>query len=109
MGYLLALAFTQAGRTSGFARLGAVSRSTAGPQIQEALKNRPGFNSSLAKRGVKAERTAVLITWTFSLSKTKLEDVVNLFGRGIEELSKCAPPSTVNARIAAWLSARDHF
>jgi len=91
MGYLLALACTQAGRTSGFAALVRYPRSTAGPQIQEALKNRPGFNSFFGKKSVKAAEDGVLITWTFSLSKTKLEDVVNLLDAVIEEVSKCAP------------------
>jgi len=84
MGYLLALACTQAGRTSGFRRSGAVSKVYAGPQIQEALKNRPGFNSSLAKRAFKAAEDGVLITWTFPSARPNWKTLSNLLDASLK-------------------------
>ena len=90
-GYLLALACTQVGRAGGFAVLVRYPKSTAGPRIQEALKNRPGFSSFFGKKIVKAAENGVTITWTFSLRKTKLQDLVGLVDAVIEEVSKYAP------------------
>ncbi|HWZ42855.1 MAG TPA: hypothetical protein VNW97_05235 [Candidatus Saccharimonadales bacterium] len=87
-GYLLTLACTQAGRSSGFAVLVRYPKSAAGPQIQEALKNRPGFSTFFGKKNVKAAPDGVLVTWPFSLSKTKLEDLVSLVDAVIEEVGK---------------------
>src|SRR5258708_4256414 len=66
-GYLLAMACTQVGRSGGFAVMVRYPKSTAGPQIQEALKNRPGFSSFFGKKTVKAAEDGVSIAWTFSL------------------------------------------
>jgi len=95
-GYLLALACTQIGRNRGLSLLVRHPKSTAGAQtagvqIKEALKNRPGFSSFFGKKNINATEDSVLITWSFSVTKTKLDDVVNVVDAAVEEVSKYAP------------------
>jgi hypothetical protein len=106
-GYLLALACTQVGRSRGFAVMVRYPKSTAGPQIQEALKNRPGFSSFFGKKAVKAATDSVLISWTFSLAKTKLEDVVSLVDAVIEEVTKYAPAFAGKCEDCSVAEARE--
>ncbi|HWX53115.1 MAG TPA: hypothetical protein VN176_00850 [Verrucomicrobiae bacterium] len=106
-GYLLTLACTQTGRTRGFAVMVRYPKSTTGPQIQEALKNRPGFSSFFGKKSVKATEDGVLITWTFSLTKTKLEDVVSLVDAVIEEVGKYAPAFAGKCEDCSVAEARE--
>jgi hypothetical protein len=106
-GYLLALASTQTGRTRGFTVLVRHPKSANGAQIQEALKNRPGFSSFFGKKSVKAAEDGVFISWTFSLSKTKLEDVVSLVDTVIEEISKYAPAFAGKCEDCGMSEARE--
>ncbi|HLY97780.1 MAG TPA: hypothetical protein VKT33_01820, partial [Candidatus Angelobacter sp.] len=95
-GYLAALALTAAtghtyGRSNGFSMMVRYPKSSAAPQITEALKNRPGFSSFFGKKSVKAADDGVLISWAYVFGKTKQEDVIALLDAVIEEVSKYAP------------------
>jgi len=91
-GYLVALALTVVGRTSGVAILVRYPKSAAAPQIQESLKSRPDFSKFLAKKTVKASDDGVTVTWTYALNRTKVEEVVSVLDEVIQEVSKYAQP-----------------
>lgn len=91
-GYLMALALTQAGRTAGFAMLVRYPRAPIVPPLQEALKNRPGFSTFFGKKNVKVAVDGVWISWTYRLTKPKVEEIASLLDSVLEEVSKCTQP-----------------
>jgi hypothetical protein len=105
-GYLVALALTAAGRSTGFAILVRYPKSAAAEQIQESLKNRPGFSKFLAKKTVKASADGVAVSWTYALNKTKMEEVVSLLDAVIQEVSRYAPAFTGKCEDCATADTR---
>src|SRR6266481_561609 len=110
-GYLTALALTSSGRTyggtNGFSLMVRYPKSSSAQQITEALKNRPGFSSFFGKKSVKATEDSVVVSWTYSLGKTKQEDVITLLDAVIEEVSRYAPAFTGKCEDCGTAEARE--
>ena len=91
-GYLVAVALTRAGRNAGFAIMVRFPTSAAVPQLQEAIKSKPGFSSFFNKKRVKfADNNRLTVSWIYTLKKPKLEEVVALLDALVEEVSRYAP------------------
>ncbi len=106
-GYLVALALTQAGRTSGFVMLVRYPKAPIVPPLQEALKNRPGFSSFFGKKAVKAAVDGVSISWTYVMTKPKLEEIASLLDAVVEEVSKVAQPFSGKCEDCGAAEARE--
>jgi hypothetical protein len=106
-GYLMALALTQAGRTSGFAMLVRYPRAPIAPPLQEALKNQPGFSSFFGKKNVKVTVDGIWVSWTYALTKPKVEEVARLLDAVIEEVSKVVPPFNGKCEDCSAADARE--
>lgn len=106
-GYLIALALTQAGRTAGFAMLVRYPRAPVAPPLQEALKNRPGFSSFFGHKNVKTAVDGVWISWTYRLTKPKVEEIASLLDAVIEEVSKCTQPFSGKCEDCSTADARE--
>src|SRR5215471_2133163 len=105
-GYLVALALTVAGRTTGFVMVVRYAKSAASEQIQEAIKNHPGFSKFLAKKSVKASADGVVVSWTFGFSRTKIEEVISSLDVVIQEVSKYAAGFAGKCEDCATAEAR---
>jgi hypothetical protein len=110
-GYLTALALTSTGhalgRSNGFFLMVRYPKSSAAPQITEALKNRPGFSSFFGKKMIKAADDGVLISWTYAFGKTKQEEVIALLDAVIEEVSRYVPAFTGKCEDCGTAEARE--
>jgi hypothetical protein len=106
-GYLMALALTQAGRTSGFIMLVRYPRAPIAPPLQEALKDRPGFSSFFGKKSVKVAVDGVLVSWTYSFTKPKPEEIAALLDAVTEEISKVVQPFTGKCEDCGAAEARE--
>ncbi len=101
-GYLVALALTQAGRTAGFVMLVRYPRAPMAPPLQEAFKARPGFSSFFGKKV-----DGVMVSWTYALTKPKLEEIAGLLDAVIEEVSKAVPPFSGRCEDCSTAEARE--
>jgi hypothetical protein len=90
-GYLVALAVTRAGRNTGFAIMVRFPTTAAVPQLQEAVKSKPGFSSFFNKKWVKVAGNKLTVSWIYAMKKPKLEDVAALLNALVEEVSRYAP------------------
>src|SRR5258708_7182961 len=106
-GYLVALALTQAGRTSGFVMLVRYPKAPIVPPLQEALKNRPSFSSFFGKKTIKAAVDGVSISWTYAMTKPKLEEIAGLLDAVIEEVSKVVQPFAGKCEDCSAVEARE--
>jgi hypothetical protein len=91
-GYLVALALTRAGRNASFAIMVRFPTAAAVPQLQEAIKSKPGFSSFFKKKWVKfADNNRLTVSWIYAMTKPKLEEVVALLDTLVDEVSRYAP------------------
>lgn len=90
-GYLVALALTRAGRNTSFSIMVRFPATTAVPQLQEAIKSRPGFSSFFNKKWVKVAGNSLLVSWVYAVKKPKPEEVIGMLDALLEEVSRYVP------------------
>src|SRR5260370_4195523 len=90
-GYRVALALTRAGRHESLRILVRFPATTALPQLQEAIKSRPGFSSFFNKNWVKVAGNSLLVSWVYAVRKPKPEEVIGMLDALLEEVSRYVP------------------
>jgi hypothetical protein len=90
-GYVVALALTRMGRNSSFAVMVRFPTTKAAPQLQEAIKSKPGFSSLFSHKRVKVGDNQLTVSWSYALTKPKLEEVMALLDGLLEECSRYVP------------------
>src|SRR5260370_13086072 len=90
-GYGVVVARTRAGGNASFSIMLRFPATTAVPQLEEAIKSRPGFASFFNKKWVKVAGNSLLVSWVYAVRKPKPEEVIGMLDALLEEVSRYVP------------------